>query len=145
MRAQLLFAASMALAIASPSLADSWKIDPAHSEAGFSCKHLMISNVHGEFSKVSGTVEYDPKEPKDAKVEATIDVSTVDTREPKRDEHLRSADFFDVQKFPTMTFKSTKVVPAGKEKLKITGDLTLHGRDQRSGSQRRRTDRTDQR
>jgi polyisoprenoid-binding protein YceI len=126
-RVQLFFAASLALTIASPSFADTWKFDPAHSDASFSVKHLMISNVKGEFSKVSGTVEYDPKQPKNSKVEATIDVTTVDTREPKRDEHLRSADFFDVQKYPTMTFKSTKVVPAGKEKLKVTGDLTLHG------------------
>jgi polyisoprenoid-binding protein YceI len=126
-RAQLFFAASLALTIASPSFADTWKFDPAHSDASFSVRHLMISNVKGEFSKVSGIVDYDPKQPENAKVEATIDVTTVDTREPKRDDHLRSADFFDVQKYPTMTFKSTKVVPAGKEKLKVTGDLTMHG------------------
>jgi polyisoprenoid-binding protein YceI len=127
MRSTILLAASLFVVSANPSLAAMYKFDSAHSSASFSVKHLMISNVTGQFSKVSGTVEYDPKAPKDAKVEATIDMSTVDTREPKRDEHLKSADFFDVQKYPTMSFKSKKILTASKDKLKVLGDLTLHG------------------
>ncbi len=127
LRSRILFAVSLVIGLASPSLAETWKIDSAHSSAAFSVKHMMISNVKGGFSKVSGTVTYDPKEPKASKVEATIEVATVDTREPKRDEHLRSADFFDVAKYPTITFKSTKVLSASKDKLKVEGDLTIHG------------------
>lgn len=110
-----------------PSLAETYTIDPQHSQAGFSIRHMMLSNVRGAFSKVSGTVEYDPAKPAASKVNATIEMSSVDTHDAKRDEHLRSADFFDVEKYPTMTFKSTKVTPRGKEGLTVTGDLTLHG------------------
>jgi polyisoprenoid-binding protein YceI len=127
MRSNLLLAGLLAIGCALPSYADAYKIDPAHSSANFSVKHLMISNVSGQFSKVNGTVEYDPKNPKAAKVEATIDVSTVDTHEPKRDDHLKSPEFFDTAKFPTMTFKSTKVLSAAKGHLKLAGDLTIHG------------------
>ena len=109
------------------ALADTWNIDAAHSGAHFSVRHMMISNVRGEFGKVSGSMTYDAADPKKASVEATIDVSTINTRETKRDEHLKSPDFFDVAKFPTITFKSRKVEAAGKGKLKVTGDLTMHG------------------
>lgn len=126
-RGYLLIASILVLTSAQAAPAESWKIDPAHSAAEFSIKHMMISTVRGQFSKVSGTIDYDPKNPKDAKVEAVIDVASVDTREPKRDDHLRSADFFDTQKFPTMTFKSTRVIEATSGKLKLAGDLTLHG------------------
>ena len=126
LRSRILFAVSLVIGLASP-FSQTWKIDSAHSSAAFSVKHMMISNVKGGFSKVSGTVTYDPKKPKASKVEATIKVATVDTREPKRDEHLRSADFFDVAKYPTITFKSTKVLSASKDKLKVEGDLTIHG------------------
>ena len=103
-----------------------WKIDPAHTAAHFTVKHMMVSNVRGNFSKVSGTVTYDGKNLANSTVTATIDTSTVNTNESRRDEHLKSPDFFDVTKYPTMTFKSTKVEPQ-KDGFKIIGNLTLHG------------------
>jgi polyisoprenoid-binding protein YceI len=123
-------AVTLALALA-PALAlgqtSTWSLDPAHSHASFSIRHLVISNVRGEFGKMSGTVTLDEKDITKSKVEATIDATTIDTREPKRDEHLKSPDFFDVAKYPTITFKSTKVEKAGKDGLKVTGDLTMRG------------------
>ena len=109
------------------AFATTWKIDPAHSSAGFSVSHMVIAEVDGNFGKTEGTVVINEKNLSKSSVEATIDASTIDTREPKRDAHLKSADFFDVEKFPTITFKSTKVQKAGKDKFKVTGDLTLHG------------------
>lgn len=103
-----------------------YRIDSAHSGASFSVKHMMVSNVKGQFSKVAGTISYDEKNPTAISVEATIDVTTINTNEPKRDAHLKSADFFDVEKFPTMTFKSKKAVKGGRGLL-LTGDLTMHG------------------
>jgi len=103
------------------------EIDLAHSTAQFSVKHLMVSNVRGEFTKLTGTVELDEQDITRSRVQATIDASTIATRDEKRDAHLKSADFFDVEKYPTITFKSTSVQKAGKGKLKVTGDLTLHG------------------
>lgn len=103
-----------------------YKIDSAHSGASFSVKHMMVSNVKGQFSKVAGTISYDEKNPTATMVEATIDVTTINTNEPKRDTHLKSADFFDVEKFPAMTFKSKKAVKGGRGLL-LTGDLTMHG------------------
>lgn len=127
-RFAICFAVAGIVAAANPALsAEGWKIDPSHSSAQFSVRHMMISNVRGEFSGVSGTVQLDPKHPDESKVDATIDVSTVNTREAKRDEHLKGADFFDVAKYPTMTFKSKKVTAAGSGHLKMAGDLTLHG------------------
>ena len=110
--------------IASASM---WTIDPDHSNIGFKVKHLMVSNVHGNFGKHTGTVNIDDKDITKSKVEITIDTISINTNVQKRDEHLRSADFFDVAQYPTMTFISKKVVKAGKDKLKVTGDLTLHG------------------
>jgi polyisoprenoid-binding protein YceI len=103
-----------------------YDIDTAHSAAQFSVRHLMISNVKGEFTKVTGTVVYDPANPAASMVEATIDANTINTREPKRDAHLRSPDFFDTAKFPTLTFKSKQVWKSGNT-LQVKGDLTLHG------------------
>lgn len=103
-----------------------WKIDPAHSNAQFSVRHLMISNVKGEFTQVSGQIDFDPQNPETLSAEATIDVSTINTREPDRDKHLRSADFFDVANFPAISFKSKKTAK-GHGGLKLTGDLTIHG------------------
>ncbi|HLL56224.1 MAG TPA: YceI family protein [Myxococcaceae bacterium] len=119
----------VAAALAAPSLAfgAAYEIDPAHSAAQFAVKHLMVSTVRGEFDKVSGTVVLDEKDLKSSRIEATIDATTISTRNTKRDEHLRSADFFDVQKFPAITFKSTEVKAAGKDRFKVTGDLTMHG------------------
>jgi polyisoprenoid-binding protein YceI len=104
-----------------------YKIDPAHSVADFKVRHLMVSNVRGEFSGVTGTVQFDSENPANSKVEAVIDVNTIQTREPQRDTHLKSADFFDVEKFPQITFVSKTVVKTGDEEHKVTGDLTIHG------------------
>jgi polyisoprenoid-binding protein YceI len=103
-----------------------WKIDPMHSAAHFSVRHMMISNVHGEF-KLEGSVLVDPREFNNSKVKAVIDASTIDTREAARDKHLRSADFFDVDKFPNLTFVSTRIVGSAGDGFALTGDLTIHG------------------
>jgi polyisoprenoid-binding protein YceI len=103
-----------------------WSIDPSHSNAQFSVRHMMISNVKGEFTKVTGQVRFDPSKPENLSAEASIDVSTINTREPDRDNHLKSPDFFDVAKYPTITFKS-KNAEKGPGGLKLTGDLTIHG------------------
>jgi polyisoprenoid-binding protein YceI len=125
------FALAAALAVFStlPAAAatSTWQLDPAHSAAQFSVRHFAISTVRGAFSSVKGTVIFDDKDVTKSSVDVTIDVSTVDTREPKRDQDLKSDHFFDVANFPTMTFKSTKVESAGADKLKITGDLTIRG------------------
>lgn len=107
--------------------ASTWNIDSDHSNIGFKVRHLMISNVKGIFNKLTGVIELNDNDITKSKVQVSIDTNSINTNVPKRDEHLRSADFFDVAKFPTMTFVSTKVVKAGKDKLEITGDLTLHG------------------
>jgi polyisoprenoid-binding protein YceI len=106
--------------------ATQWKIDAMHSEADFSIKHMSISTVHGSFRGISGTVTYDPANVAKSGVEATIDVTSVDTGVAPRDKHLKSPDFFDTDKFPTMTFKSTSVKKVG-DHYDVTGDLTLHG------------------
>ncbi len=120
-------ATSFAFALAAGTAgAAEWTIDPAHTTAGFAVKHLMVSTVHGAFGKTTGTVSLDEKDPTKSSVDVTIDASTIDTREPKRDAHLKSADFFDVAKFPNITFKSTKVEKDGAN-YKVTGDLTMRG------------------
>jgi polyisoprenoid-binding protein YceI len=113
-----------ALALAAPT---AYNIDPSHSQVGFAVKHLVISTVRGQFARYEGKVAFDDADATRSTVEATIDVASVDTRVADRDAHLKSPDFFDVAKYPTMTFKSTKVAKAGKDKLSVTGDLTLHG------------------
>jgi polyisoprenoid-binding protein YceI len=107
-----------------------WRIDPLHSGAHFSVRHMMISTVRGEFTGVSGSVTYDPKDPTKAAVEATIDCATVNTGVAKRDAQLKSADFFDVAHYPVMKFKSKRVEKAGDGKLKVTGDLTINATTQ---------------
>jgi len=117
-------------ALAAPALAQStstWEIDPAHSNIQFGVRHLMISTVKGRFPKFTATAVADEKEPTRAIVEASIDTASIDTGEAKRDEHLRSPDFFDVAKYPTISFKSTKVEAAGDRRFKLYGDLTMHG------------------
>ncbi len=104
----------------------SWVIDTAHSRLTFGIKHMTVSTVRGAFGNFSGKVEVNNDDPTTASIQVTIDVASVNTLEPKRDEHLRSADFFDVAKYPTMTFRSKKVEKAGGG-LRITGDLTLRG------------------
>lgn len=117
----------IALALPTFAFATAWTIDPDHSNVGFKVKHLMVSNVKGGFDKYTGVVDLNDKDIAKSKVEVNIDTSSVNTNVQKRDEHLRSADFFDVAKYPAMTFKSKKVARAGMDKLKVTGDLTLHG------------------
>src|ERR1700687_4814088 len=104
-----------------------WQIDPAHSAAHFSVRHLMISNVRGEFTKLSGSALINPADPAKSTVEITIEAASINTREPQRDEHLRSADFFDVANHPAMTFRSKKITAAGAEHFKLTGDPTIAG------------------
>lgn len=115
------------LAVAGTARAGEWEIDPTHSTAGFTVRHMMVSNVRGEFQKITGKVNVDEKDPTKSTVEVQIDPATINTRDAKRDAHLKSPDFFDVAKYPTITFKSTKIEKAGKGKFKVTGDLTLHG------------------
>ena len=122
MRAFILFA-SMLLPLA---FAQNWVIDPRHSTAQFSVRHMVISNVRGEFLKLSGKATYDPMNLKDANLQATIDVSSITTRDEKRDTHLKSPDFFDAAKFPVITFMS-RGVSKNSAGLSIVGDLTLHG------------------
>ncbi|MGA3188653.1 MAG: YceI family protein [Bryobacteraceae bacterium] len=104
----------------------SWRIDAQHSSAQFSVKHMMISTVRGQFGGVKGSILYDPKNPTAATVEATIDCSTVNTGEPKRDADLKTAQFFDVKNYPVMKFQSKRVEADGPGKLKVTGDLTIN-------------------
>jgi polyisoprenoid-binding protein YceI len=115
------------LLFSSAVLADSWKIDGNHTSAQFAVRHMGISTVRGAFTKVSGTVDYDAADVSKSVIDVTIDTASVDTRVQRRDDDLRSANFFDVAKYPTITFKSNKVEAAGAGKLKATGDLTIHG------------------
>jgi polyisoprenoid-binding protein YceI len=121
--------AGLAAVLAAPGHAatSTWQIDPNHSSAQFAVRHLAISTVRGAFTKVSGTVQLDDTDIAKSVVDVTIDAASVDTRVADRDKDLRSDHFFDVTKYPTITFKSKKVEQAGAGKLKITGDLTIHG------------------
>ncbi len=121
--------AALVVALLVPGLgrAATYEIDPAHTSVQFSVRHMMISNVKGEFTTVAGKAVGEQGNPTAAVVEATIDANSVNTRNQKRDDHLRSDEFLDVAKFPKMTFKSTKVAKAGEGTWKLTGDLTLHG------------------
>lgn len=104
-----------------------WTIDPVHSAAEFKVKHMMISNVKGRFTGVAGSLNLDLDDVLNSSVEASIDAASIDTRDPQRDAHLRSADFFDVEKFPTLTFKSARISRDSNGELAVTGDLTIHG------------------
>src|SRR5271163_1035762 len=121
--------AGLAAALSLPAAAatSTWQLDPAHSAAQFSVKHLAISTVRGAFTKLSGTVQFDDKDITKSSVEVTIDVSSVDTRQPDRDKDLRSDHFFDADHFSTITFKSKKVEQVSPGKLKVTGDPTIRG------------------
>ena len=122
-------AVALAVALVVPALAfaDTWQIDPPHTNVEFTVRHMMISNVKGQFEKTSGTIKTNGNDPTTAKIDATIDATSINTRVDKRDAHLKSPAFLDVDKFPTITFKSTKVESEGANKWKVTGDLTLHG------------------
>jgi polyisoprenoid-binding protein YceI len=104
-----------------------WSIDPAHSHVEFAVRHLMLSTVKGRFSEVRGGIRSDEGEPGRSEVDITIGVASIDTRDPQRDAHLRSADFFDVENFPVMTFKSRRIVDANGNTFRIAGDLTIRG------------------
>jgi polyisoprenoid-binding protein YceI len=117
----------MATTTANPTVTTTWKIDPAHSAAEFKVKHMMISNVKGSFSGVDGVLNENPSDHSLSNVQATIDVNTLSTGDVQRDRHLKSADFFELEKFPAMTFKSTSVKKKGEGEYAVSGDLTLHG------------------
>src|SRR5579863_3963620 len=104
-----------------------WEIDKTHSQATFSVKHMMITTVKGQFKVLGGKLEINEQHPEQSWIEAEADTASVDTRDERRDGHLRSPDFFDAEKYPKITFKSTKVELVGDNEYKVTGDLTLHG------------------
>jgi polyisoprenoid-binding protein YceI len=120
---------ALAATLSFPAVAatSTWQIDPNHSAAQFAVRHLAISTVRGAFTKVTGTIQLDDKDVSKSSVDVTIDAASVDTRVADRDKDLRSDHFFDVEKYPTLTFKSTKVEQTAPGKLKVTGDLTIHG------------------
>lgn len=126
LRKVLLTAATLVCAVA-PAAAETWVIDSSHSGAYFSVKHMMVTNVRGHFSDMKGSVEFDGTDISGIQVQATLDASTIDTRDAKRDEHLRSPDFFDVANHPTIEFKSKKATPKGNGKFTLVGDLTMRG------------------
>lgn len=121
------FTAFLILTISAAAQVQTWQIDPNHTAAQFSVRHMGISTVRGAFTKVNGSAQYDPSNVSKTAIDATIDASSVDTRVSMRDEDLRSPNYFDVAKYPTITFKSKSVQAAGEGKLKIVGDLTIHG------------------
>jgi polyisoprenoid-binding protein YceI len=121
--------AGLAAVLSLPAAAatSTWQIDPAHSAAQFAVKHLMISTVRGAFTSVKGSLQFDDKDITKSTVDVTIEVNSVDTRVPDRDKDLKSDHFFDAEHFPTITFKSKRVEQVAPGKLKVTGDLTIHG------------------
>ena len=128
MQRALIIAGFISMMAIQPAMAQStWDIDPAHSAAQFQVRHLMISNVRGEFGKISGKVTFDGKNYATVKAEAAIEVASINTREPKRDDHLRSADFFDAASYPKIIFKSKRVEGVSGRKFTLVGDLTIRG------------------
>jgi polyisoprenoid-binding protein YceI len=117
----------MSATAASPATTTTWNVDPVHSTAEFRVKHMMISNVRGQFTGVTGKLSLDPTDITNSQVDASIDVATLDTRDPQRDTHLKGPDFFDVEKFPTMAFRSSRVVRKGDGNIAVSGPLTIHG------------------
>jgi len=117
----------IALSLPGLALASTWSLDPDHSNVGFKVRHLMVSNVRGNFEKFTGTIDINDKDIARSSVQVSVDTNSINTNVQKRDAHLRSADFFDVAKYPTMTFVSKKVVKVGTNRLQVTGYLTLHG------------------
>lgn len=112
---------------AAPTKTTTWNLDPVHSVAEFKVKHMMISNVKGQFTGISGTVTMDESDIVNSRVEAAIDAASINTRDPQRDAHLKSADFFEVEKYPALSFRSTSIQRKGDDELAVTGDLTIHG------------------
>ncbi len=113
--------------LAASADATTWTIDPSHTQSMFTVRHMVITNVQGQFDRTTGTVKLDDQDVTRSSVEATIDAASVNTRVANRDADLRSANFFEVAKYPTITFRSTRVEKAGEGRLKVTGDLTMHG------------------
>ncbi len=118
---------AMAAGMTRAAMADTYKVDPVHSSIVFSIGHLQVNHVYGRFNGASGTIDYDPAAPEKAKLDVQVETKNVDTNVAQRDNDLRSPNFFDAEKFPTIQFKSTSVKPAGEKTLEVTGDLTLHG------------------
>lgn len=121
------FVLGLAFAATAAAQSGNWQIDPNHTSAQFAVRHMGVSTVRGAFTKVSGTARFDPADPSKTLLDATIDASSVDTRVQMRDNDLRSPNFLDVQKYPTITFKSKQVKSAAAGKLQIAGDLSIHG------------------
>ncbi len=119
--------AALSVATVTTAQTTTWQIDPNHSSAQFSVRHLGVSTVRGAFTKVSGTAKYDPADPSKTSLDASIEAASVDTRVEMRDNDLRSPNFFDVQKYPVITFHSKQVKAERAGRLQITGDLTIHG------------------
>lgn len=107
--------------------AGTWELDPAHTSVQFKVRHMMVSNVRGDFEKISGNVTYDEDDISRSSADITIDANSINTRVAKRDKHLKSPDFLDAEKYPLLVFRSKRVERAGEGKLKITGDLTIRG------------------
>lgn len=112
---------------ATTAIPTTWSIDPAHSHVEFAVRHLMISTVKGRFGVVTGTLTTDESDPPKGEVEVSIDASSIDTREAQRDAHLKSADFFDVERFPAITFRGSRISDVSGDRFKLTGDLSIHG------------------
>jgi len=110
-----------------PTGTTTWAIDPVHSVVEFAVRHMMVSTVKGRFTDIRGTIRLDEDQLTQSSVEAEIVAASIDTRDPKRDAHLRSADFLDVEQYPNITFKSTRVEPKGKDRARIVGNLTIRG------------------
>jgi len=127
MRKLSILAVLLVLGVPALAIAAAWEFDAAHSAVQFKVRHLMVSNVRGDFEQVSATVHYDEKDISRSRAEVTIDANSINTRIKQRDDHLRSADFLDAAKYPAITFKSKRVEKAGEGRLKVTGDLTLRG------------------
>jgi len=120
-------ALAAALSLPAAAAASTWQLDPNHSSAQFAVRHLGLSTVRGAFTKVNGTIQFDDKDITKSSVDVTIEAASLDTRVEGRDKDLRGDHFFEVEKYPTLTFKSTKVEQVEVGKLKVTGDLTIHG------------------
>ena len=108
-------------------MATNWILDPSHSKVEFKVKHMMISNVKGEFTSLQGGLQLDEQNVENSRIEAEIEAATINTREPQRDAHLKSADFFDVEKFPTLSFRSTRVSKRNGDEVSVAGDLSIRG------------------
>jgi polyisoprenoid-binding protein YceI len=126
-RVMMSFAATAIFVVSSAAQSGTWQLDPAHSAVEFQVRHMLISNVKGSFEKMNVTMQYDPKDVSKTSLEATIDTNSVNTRVEGRDKDLRSANFFDVEKYTTITFRSKRVEQAGPGKMKLVGDMTMHG------------------